>query len=575
MSRIGLSGIVDADTYAWADNTAASGGDHAPWASTHPQAAMSCGFLRAPGRTWQRLAVRLAAPQIPLVVCLCELHVTAHTGGTVCDLAGCGARARAAPAGAVWTRQTASAPWSAQHDHALVALPNDGLLLIEAISPAAWRSDDLGLTWSQVASGPTAGFGLRDKPAAVALADGLVVLMGGSTPGKNDVWHGHDGGTTWIQVNSDAPWTARRAPAAALLADGRTIVLAGGHLDSVVWQDVWRSTDTGRSWELATSSAEWGSVEFYPRMLPLPDGRLVVVLGPGVWRSNDAGASFTQLPAPPWPFNTRQGAVVLGGALLLAGGTGSGQAWQSTDGGSSWTVLSSSPGWGSRFGSALAATSSGHIVLTGGYPDTNDVWISRAVEPATEWYSANCNDGKRGMCGAPPGTAGVTVGLRAAAGTVVPSNAGSNDWPRAGVVYAPPVPTITLSTGTPTASSQAIFNFDATFSSGVSGLQPTDFNVGVGHAATLSMALTGAATEWRLSVVVDPVSVSGRDCPAGYSASPTSSGGSVWCARLLRSQTSWSAAEAACGPYHLASVHSSEQQALLADVGRVWHLGYW
>ena len=89
-----------------------------------------------------------------------------------------------------------------------------------------------------------------------------------------------------------------------------------------------------------------------------------------------------------------------------------------------------------------------------------------------------------------------------------------------------------------------------------------DFDVAVGAAAALSRTLSGSGVSWELSIVVDSGSVNSMDCPFGY----TQSTNGQWCGRVLRYETDWDTANAACAPYALASVLSSEQHEFVAGL---------
>ena len=137
-----------------------------------------------------------------------------------------------------------------------------------------WRSAD-GVTWEQTtAAAPWSG---RAGLMAASLGDELYVfggsrnddsaVVGPTGPVReyfNDVWRSADGGVTWEQTATSAPWSARAG--AAVVVHNDAIYLLGGEVgfvcqpypgcDPPYFNDVWRTTD-GVTWELVTEQAAW------------------------------------------------------------------------------------------------------------------------------------------------------------------------------------------------------------------------------------------------------------------------------------------------------------------------------
>ncbi|MFA7198448.1 MAG: kelch repeat-containing protein, partial [Methanoculleus sp.] len=158
--------------------------------------------------------------------------------------------------GATWTNITPSDgnPWTARAWHTSVAMPDGSILLMGGDDGSnrmndVWRSDDSGVTWTQL---PDAGWAGRAYHTSVVMPDGSILLMGGyNTGAMNDVWRSDDNGITWMQL-PDARWSARQNPTAVALPDGSAIVM-GGWLGSVYYSnDTWRFQPAGSTEENPT-----------------------------------------------------------------------------------------------------------------------------------------------------------------------------------------------------------------------------------------------------------------------------------------------------------------------------------
>jgi photosystem II stability/assembly factor-like uncharacterized protein len=154
------------------------------------------------------------------------------------------------------------------------------------------------------------------------------------------VRHSADGGDTWTAVNGQIP-----------NPDVHSVLVVAGPpktVFTVVNDDVWRSTDDGKTWQ-ATRAREvfpW----HYPRSIAVKpdDPRTVfVTLGdstPGrigtVMRSRDAGATWQSLPLPVQP-NSAMWTVSMPASdpeTVLAASR-YGYLYRSDDGGDSWRKL--------------------------------------------------------------------------------------------------------------------------------------------------------------------------------------------------------------------------------------------
>ncbi len=211
---------------------------------------------------------------------------------------------RSTDGGATWTLQTEHAGWTGRGYHSSVALPDGSIVLMGGLDDDGWmlndiwRSTDGGATWTQL---PDAGWSARALHSSVAMPDGSIAVMGGeddySGP-MNDTWLSTDGGATWTLQTEHAGWPAKLGQSCVAMPDG-SIVLTGGIDESgfIGADDVWRSTDRGRTWTLANANAEW-LLRFMHSSVALPDGSIVLMggfpfmsLGNDTWRLQPAGST--------------------------------------------------------------------------------------------------------------------------------------------------------------------------------------------------------------------------------------------------------------------------------------------
>jgi len=207
--------------------------------------------------------------------------------------------------------------------------------------PGIFRTTDAGKTWEalsvQIAPDcPNVGI---PRPTGIAVdpSDHRRVWVGLEVDG---VRHSADGGETWASVNGQIP-----------NADVHSVLVIAGPPKTVfvvVNDDVWRSTDDGRTW-VSTRVREvfpW----HYPRSIAVKpnDARTVfVTVGdttPGrtgaVMRSTDAGVTWQSLPLPVQP-NSAVWTVSIPVAApdVVFAASRYGYLYRSDDGGDSWRKL--------------------------------------------------------------------------------------------------------------------------------------------------------------------------------------------------------------------------------------------
>ncbi|MCC7565207.1 MAG: PKD domain-containing protein [Methanomicrobiaceae archaeon] len=348
--------------------------------------------------------------------------------------------------GATWT-QLPNAGWAVRHSHTSVAMPNGSVILMGGWDAGTylndvWRLDPVGSpeqnpsheyavagTYSvalQVfnddgySSTRTTGYITVEAPVAPTAAfsadrtSGPAPLTVQFTDASTDIptgWAWFFGDETyaepWTEVNAGAGWTAREAHTAVAMPDGG-ILLMGGIGDTYL-NDVWRSTDSGATWEeVATIGPIW-SARTGHTSVAMPDGSIILMGGldgfaivNDTWRSTDGGATWTLATEhAAWPARYGHSSVVLpDGDIILTGGwddmgadTLFNDVWRSTDDGATWMQQTGNAGWTARTYHSSVVMPDGSIVLMGGYDGSfkNDVW--RSTDGGATWTQQTGNAG--------------------------------------------------------------------------------------------------------------------------------------------------------------------------------------
>ena len=236
----------------------------------------------------------------------------------------------------------------------------------------------------------------------------------------------------WVETNPSASWAAR-AGHQVLNVNGTFFLIAGrSPLDlpipgaSVIWGDVWYSTDRGASWTLLLPDAEeaglWknrayfqavekagymyiiGGQNFIVEDNPCPPFPTTPPCPPlvansdffnDVWRSNDGINWEAMTLEAPWEGRAGLSAVALGNDLYVMAGSQNdddavvegpapriyfNDVWKSSDDGATWTQMTAAAPWDKRAG-GVTIVKDGAILMIGGEagfvgPYFNDVWSS-------------------------------------------------------------------------------------------------------------------------------------------------------------------------------------------------------
>ena len=181
-----------------------------------------------------------------------------------------------------------------------------------------------------------------------------IVILGGEDQGiRSDVWLSSDFGRSFIQQTPEAPWSGRTDFACILAED--YIIVAGGRIPGragpgKLLNDVWISSNLGKSWECATEAAEWkplayGSLNYSRGQFVLVGGLTDIGVSDQVWSSSDFGRSWTlvSIKSTPWKARRAVNSIVdrLSGEILIFGGINNEgscmtDSWATRDGGQSW-----------------------------------------------------------------------------------------------------------------------------------------------------------------------------------------------------------------------------------------------
>ena len=247
---------------------------------------------------------------------------------------------RSEDSGATWSRVAEEPRWPPRVYHSSLLLPDGSILIMGGLFwdgeqfieyNDVWRSTTRGALWTKVTD--EAAWTARDGLTSLLLHDGSILVMGGwdKTGQKNDVWRSNNKGISWSQITHRAGWPVRAYHSSVLLPDGSIVLMGGYFEDDDQWSyynDVWRSTDNGATWTEMTSDAEWSPRDGHTSVA-LPDGGILLMGGRDddmryndLWHSADSGATWTEItPETGWDARDRHSCVLLpDGSILLAGG---------------------------------------------------------------------------------------------------------------------------------------------------------------------------------------------------------------------------------------------------------------
>lgn len=156
-----------------------------------------------------------------------------------------------------------------------------------------------------------------------------LILLAGVGLGRflNDVWRSDDHGETWSLVTS-APFAPRAA--AATVATGGLILLAGGRGEDGCLDDLWMSPDAGLTWSELFVNGRLRPPALSGASLHCVDGQLILMGGfdgethhNTLWQGllKESSVSWTRHTAP-WTPRYCHCVAQMGPLMLLTGGHG-------------------------------------------------------------------------------------------------------------------------------------------------------------------------------------------------------------------------------------------------------------
>ena len=207
---------------------------------------------------------------------------------------------RTANGGAAWDRLASATPWGQRQGFAYVVTSTDHVLIAGGVSAATglhsdvWITADMGVVWARTTA--SAPWSPRHSARATVLEggphDGAVLMVGGTDDVQwfNDAWRSADNGASWVLATNVPAWSFRHDFAVCSLPQGVVIVCGGESDDPAAFHsECFRSDDGGGTWTDVGTPAPWGPRSLFV-LLHFGDGRLAVLGGKGtavddVWTS--------------------------------------------------------------------------------------------------------------------------------------------------------------------------------------------------------------------------------------------------------------------------------------------------
>jgi len=263
-----------------------------------------------------------------------------------------------------------------------------------------WMSEDQGKSWKAIVP-RSPRFSPRRGHAVVTDPRGIVFFVLGGFCGKhclaNDYWSSETG-SVWRDLGK-APWSARHGLAAVMTSTGWLIVL-GGHDGKTYLSDIWKIHDPAQAsassvWMAGSAGpAEWNPRYGHAAVITEEDE--IVLLGGfyadkdtghvqcfnDVWKSFDMGRSWQLLVEhAPWRGRYQHTAQINNlGHIFVTGGLSVdlerlGDVWRSTNGGAAWQVVTPHAAWAARFEHASVVDQNNTIYVFGGISTGSDAFL--------------------------------------------------------------------------------------------------------------------------------------------------------------------------------------------------------
>ena len=219
------------------------------------------------------------------------------------------------------------------------------------------------------------------------------------------VYKSTDKGATWSTINNSF---INRSGSRMVTLNNGDIIMMGGQTTSA-WNtgngDVWRSTDSGVKWSRINASAFSGRYDI--ASVKLSDDTIMIMGGTDstsgaanigdTWKSTDGGLTWSNVTSAS-TYTKRHGTsttVLNNNSVLVIGGFTTAyvdDVWMSTNAGNTWTQINASATGSGRRYSALYHFPDDSVVLVGGSSATayNDSW--RSTDQGYTWTQINATN---------------------------------------------------------------------------------------------------------------------------------------------------------------------------------------
>lgn len=209
-------------------------------------------------------------------------------------------------------------------------------------------------SWKRVTTKPE--WDLRYNFRSISMQDGSIIVIGGQSSQNssiylNDIWRSTDDGKKWELMTSNIPWGPRLYYSLLSLPNGKLMIMGGlsPYEDDKWYNDVWVSSDSGKNWKLITSHAEW-SPRIFASSTSYPDGNIIMMGGELPYQNGSSGYLN--------------------------------EVWFSSNGGANWTLKTENAEWSPRTDIFSSVIANKNLTIMGGFlaeaTDVGkDIWISQ------------------------------------------------------------------------------------------------------------------------------------------------------------------------------------------------------
>ena len=242
-----------------------------------------------------------------------------------------------------WQEITSLAPWGESQNFHVVVLSNNNVLAMDGYHENIWLSRTSGNHWDKLPfSFPitlyssASWLSLVSSFQAFVFLDNLLIA-GISRESSNygysrSLWQSDNGGTNWESIQITPDDVIDRAQYQSVVLTNNDLLIMGGAIflpNYYLTNDIWRSSDKGRSWQSIPVSNHW-SIRNAFQSVVLPNNSILVMGGydgalnlNDVWLSVNGGVNWKNISPSlsHWGGNSLFQAVVLpNGNVLVMGG---------------------------------------------------------------------------------------------------------------------------------------------------------------------------------------------------------------------------------------------------------------